>query len=251
MLGACVVIAVIAALVSAIPVIRPWEYYNETVGTTEAYRYFSDEGTDLGQRSPDIFRYFDNLKESGEIPYLQYSVKMEEAERRGMQARWWNADDIEPEKLSNVVAGTFLSAQGTLLPLSGTTLLPYAMPSRHPASGTSSSFGGHLNSPGGAHETSMSARWTISTNRRRISKSPSSTWPNRSSFISQNYAAAIELGNLLMKRNARDAAIQAYETARSNAPPGDPIQGVLAKQIEVLSTQPTVSVTAIRNPWLE
>ena len=39
------------AAVSALAVLRPWEYYNEIIGGTKnGYEYFNDEGIDVGQR---------------------------------------------------------------------------------------------------------------------------------------------------------------------------------------------------------
>jgi hypothetical protein len=34
---------------------RPWEYFNEIVGSKNAYLYFSDEGVDLSQRGNEAF----------------------------------------------------------------------------------------------------------------------------------------------------------------------------------------------------
>jgi hypothetical protein len=47
---ALVTLALVAAGISALPVMRPWEYFNEIVGSKNAYLYFSDEGVDLSQR---------------------------------------------------------------------------------------------------------------------------------------------------------------------------------------------------------
>jgi hypothetical protein len=50
-----VALATVAAMASAIPVMRPWEYYNELVGgKNNAWHYFSDEGLDSGQRAKEI-----------------------------------------------------------------------------------------------------------------------------------------------------------------------------------------------------
>jgi len=46
-------VALAGAAASALPVVRPWEYYNELIGGPEnAYLYFADEGVDLGQHEP-------------------------------------------------------------------------------------------------------------------------------------------------------------------------------------------------------
>jgi len=44
-------LAFVSASISALPGMRPWEYYNEfDGGTKNAYKYFYDEGTDLGHK---------------------------------------------------------------------------------------------------------------------------------------------------------------------------------------------------------
>jgi tetratricopeptide (TPR) repeat protein len=65
------------------------------------------------------------------------------------------------------------------------------------------------------------------------------------------YPAAIELGNLLAKRGARDEAIRAYEIAKAHAPPNDEIIVMLARQIERLRREPPELLQPVRNPWLE
>jgi len=44
-----IALATFAAVASAVPVLRPWEYYNEMVGMQNAWQYFGDEGADSGR----------------------------------------------------------------------------------------------------------------------------------------------------------------------------------------------------------
>lgn len=60
---AVVMLALVAAAMSAFPVMRPWGYFNEIVGSKNAYLYFSDEGVDLGQRGNELEQYRDFLLE--------------------------------------------------------------------------------------------------------------------------------------------------------------------------------------------
>src|SRR6202044_1689414 len=72
-LQAIAAIAFLLAIVSAVPVMRPWEYFNEFVGTQNAYKYFSDEGVDLAQRTKELVTYYRQfLKPSGELPFIYY-----------------------------------------------------------------------------------------------------------------------------------------------------------------------------------
>src|SRR5262249_20785411 len=87
-----VAVAAVAAVASAVPVLRPWEYYNEIVGMENAWRYFGDEGADSGQRTKEIAAYYhQHLEPKGELPYLDYSDSFAEEDRRGirtMQRLW-------------------------------------------------------------------------------------------------------------------------------------------------------------------
>jgi hypothetical protein len=67
-------LAFLIAVVSALPVMRSWEYLNEIVGGAEkSYLYFHDDGTDLGQRGKDVARYDHAVVEpSGHVPFILF-----------------------------------------------------------------------------------------------------------------------------------------------------------------------------------
>jgi cytochrome c-type biogenesis protein CcmH/NrfG len=65
------------------------------------------------------------------------------------------------------------------------------------------------------------------------------------------YYRWIEMGNILIQRGKRDEALKAYENARTNAPAGDEIVGLLAQQIQRVMRQDPKSVVPLRNPVLE
>lgn len=65
------------------------------------------------------------------------------------------------------------------------------------------------------------------------------------------YYRWIEMGNILIQRGKRDEALRAYENARTYAPTGDEIVGLLTQQIQRVSQQDPKSVTPLRNPVLE
>src|SRR5258708_840457 len=81
-----VALALLAAAVSALPVMRPWEYYNEAVGgAANAYRYFDDEGVDLSERTKEMARYYrEVLQPTGEIPYIDYFATYVTMRGRGL-----------------------------------------------------------------------------------------------------------------------------------------------------------------------
>ncbi|MBA3351047.1 MAG: hypothetical protein H0U23_01240, partial [Blastocatellia bacterium] len=99
----------LVAAVSAVPQMRPWEYFNEVAGGSEnAYLYFNDEGVDLSQRIGEVADYYHReLKPSGEIPFIAYFSNSTDRKARGMD---WvgrvferDAPRFEPE----IVTGTF------------------------------------------------------------------------------------------------------------------------------------------------
>jgi hypothetical protein len=107
-----IALAAMLAMASAMPVLRPWEYYNELVGGTEnAWHHLSDEGMESGQRTKELAAYYHQyLEPKGEIPYVEYSESYAEDDRRGipsMQALW----KAHPETdTSDVVSGTVMIA---------------------------------------------------------------------------------------------------------------------------------------------
>src|ERR1022692_2052242 len=78
--------AFVAAVASALPHMRPWEYFNEFVGgSANAYKYFRDEGVDLGQRSKEFAAYYKReVKRNGPRPVCLYWIWDEEKVARGI-----------------------------------------------------------------------------------------------------------------------------------------------------------------------
>lgn len=80
--GIPITLAGVAGLAMAAPVERPWEYFNELAGgSANSYRYFSDEGVDLCQRSGELIQYYKkHLEPTGEVPFIWYGVRRAEKE---------------------------------------------------------------------------------------------------------------------------------------------------------------------------
>jgi Dolichyl-phosphate-mannose-protein mannosyltransferase len=107
---AVVAVALVAAAASTLPVMRPWEYFNELIGgTRNGYRYFSDEGVDLHQRGKELAEYYHRVLEpSGEVPFIGYG--MFEPERKARHLDWLGRDPQRDEARlgSPVFSGTIL-----------------------------------------------------------------------------------------------------------------------------------------------
>ena len=113
---AVIALVVLVGVASAIPVLRPSEYYNELVGGTEnAWHHLSDESMESGQRTKELAAYYHQyLEPKGEIPYVEYSESYAEDDRRGipsMQAQWKAHPETDS---SDVVSGTVMIAASML-----------------------------------------------------------------------------------------------------------------------------------------
>jgi len=110
-MNAVAILALLAGCVSALPAVRPWEYYNEFVGgNSNAYQYFDDEGIDLGQRAKELANYYQqNVFPSREIPYIDYWAWDEELQSRGVDWVGHNPTRDQQMVLSPIRSGTTLA----------------------------------------------------------------------------------------------------------------------------------------------
>lgn len=243
-------VGLIAAAVSALPVLRPWEYYNELVGGPEdAYLYFADEGIDLGQRTPELIRYYNReLRPRGVVPVIAYPLAREQQIRLGIRSV--EMDDGTAQKVSNRFSGTVLISAPSLAPFPRLDLA--ALRRTRPVA----RFGNLMIYQGTFHipwRRSM-ALYTAGVKTLYLERDPRRAEPLFDEAVRLYpplYPAAIELGNLRARRGARDEAVQAFELARAQATPGDPIIERLTEQIERLRREPPRSLPPVRNPWAE
>ena len=250
---AVVAVAVAAAMASAVPVLRPWEYYNEIVGMKEAWRYFGDEGADSGQRTKEIAAYYHQyLEPRAEVPYIDYSDSFAEDDRRGirsMQKLWKDRPETDT---SNVLSGTFLIPAPSLL--WSTSDFDYAaLLKAQPVDrfGCILVYRGTFDLAG-----ARALRFTFRAMDAEYSSQPD--LPKAAEYLSRSleirpttYYRWIELGNVQLKRGLRDDALLAYEMAKTYAPVGDEIVGPLTDQIRRVSRYDLSSVPILRNPKIE
>ena len=87
-----VALAYLAACISSVPVMRPWEYFNEIVGgARNGPNYFGDEGVDLGQRTKELIAYYrQNLQPKGELADSLYHSSTDELKAYGVD--FWDAN---------------------------------------------------------------------------------------------------------------------------------------------------------------
>jgi hypothetical protein len=117
---AAVVLLFVAALGMTIREPRLWEYHNELAGgSANAYRYFGNEGLDLGQRYPDIRAFHDRIiQPAGARLYSDYwfGEKQAIADRLNLHRR---VADMQDDNVAGVYEGYFLVGMSATLPEPG------------------------------------------------------------------------------------------------------------------------------------
>ncbi len=233
---------------------RPWEFYNVLAGGPEgAYRFFNDEGVDLGQRSRELVRlYHERFEATGEVPYIEYRLSPSLARRERIRSRSFRNSVPEAGAVpSETVSGTFL--------LPATALAPspwYDWASLRDA-GPTERLGNLLLFRGTYRIPWLSARWAYARAMELLygpSRDPASAEPFLREAVRlhpQAYTASLELGNVLLERGEPEAARDAYRTAYDHAPPGSAAAAVLGERLEVLGRPGHGPLPPLRNPWLE
>jgi hypothetical protein len=248
-----VAMAFVAAAVSTVPQMRPWEYFNEFVGgTTNAYKSFSDEGVNLGQRSKELAEYYKrDLKPNGMRPVCLYWVWDEEKSARGIDC--FGSDEkhdaalIElPERAGTIFAGPsdFIRSSywdaaalreakpaerlGNLFIFQGTFYLP--------GEAASDFYWRGINKVYGEKPDDAEAERAF---RRSVELDPTA------------YFVHIELGNIYLKRRSRDECVSSYTEALNYAPEDPTIRAALQNQIQLVSGEALAGVSPLRDPHME
>ena len=246
-------LATLAAIASAVPVVRPWEYFNEIIGgRRNAYHYFADEGVDVWQRGAEMVDYYHRyLEPAGEIPYMFYDLREPELIARKMD--WVGKDPKRDEVRQRTtpctgtifIKSNFLQPQpfwdspafratpptdrrGNLLIYRGTfpcggNLAPNVF------------FTAELKMHAGTPDYAEAERLM----RIAIALDPSANFQQ------------LELGNLCLRRGDKDEALQAYRSALENSVTENDTKERLREQIKRVSTEPLDQIPELRNPFTE
>ena len=253
-LMAAVAAALVAAAVSALPVMRPWEYFNEIIGGAKnGYLYFSDEGVDLGQRAKELAEYYHRVVEpSGEVPFIFYGP-VDEPELRALGLDWLGRDERRDE--------TRLSSQT----FSGTVIFDARFLGTFPFWDSSSlrhtpliaRFGNLLAFRGKCDCGAILAPDSYEEAVSKIyAEKPDLEEAER--LLRQSLAldpspffVHIELGNVCLKHGSRDCALQAYSDALQRVRDNSELQRAIEQQIKRVSSEPPGQVPELRDPFLE
>ena len=245
--------ALIGAVASAVPVMRPWEYFNEIIGgTKDGYLYFSDEGVDLGQRGRELAEYYHRVLEpAGEVPILEYGP-IGDPEKKARRLDWLGRD---PKRDEWVASPNF----------SGTVLIDARFLGKKPfwdsaslrATAPSARFGNLMVFRGtcscgallaqGRYEDAIAEIYSekpdLETAERMLRQSVSL---DPSAFF-----VSIDLGNVCVKRGSREDALRAYSDALQHAPTDPELRRSIEEQIKKVSSEPLDQVPELRDPFLE
>lgn len=248
-------IAYAAAALSAVPVMRPWEYFNEIIGrSSQAYRYFNDEGVDLLQRGTQAATYYHRVLEPrGDIPLFAYTLGPEVAKYTGLKVDWLGRDFRRDE--SRIESADF----------SGTVMVNARLLAKIPFWDSASlrnrvpdaRFGNLLIFSGSCGCESLRAQILYTEALARIfSESPDFAGAERLLRESLRldpspFFAYIDLGNLLLKRGDRDDAMKTYSEALTRVPGNPEISRAIKAQISRVSSEPIDQVPELRDPFLE
>lgn len=254
-LRATVGLALILAVLSAIPVMRPWEYFNEIIGMSNAYLYFNDEGIDLGLRTKELVKYYNsNLKPQNELPFVSYPSSQKEWQRRELD--WVGKDDErDKEKFSgDTLNGTFIVGANDLSPvLFWDTGKEFRETTPIARSGNMFVFRGSFPISTATQAQSLyyravygkiyvaepDAEGAIDMLSRSVRLDPKA------------FFVALELGNQYLKAGNREESLKAYRIAGENAPKSDNIREMIFRQIERVETESLTEIEPLRNPEFE
>lgn len=238
---------------------RAWEYHNELVGGTEnAYRYFGNEGLDLGQRFHEFRTFHDrHIVPSGQPLFVNYW--MGEEQMRGSRIGFRRlVESLQDTNVEGRYTGWFVYPMTDTLPWPQWDWDPAVifkdmrLVERHGYIGI---WHGTLVRPQ-SRAASLHGKvmdyiykedgrdWTLVAERLEevVAQLP------------QKVDAGVELGNAYVRLGRRDEAIRSYRRLldQDKMPVEAKIAAQLRSQIgRVRQAADVSSVAPMRNPWLE
>jgi hypothetical protein len=246
----------LAAIVSAVPQMRPWEYFNELAGGAEnGYKYFNDEGVDLSQRIGEAARFYHaELEPIGDVPMLAYFSNGNDRRARGMDWIGKNPErDLKRLELETFTGTVLIGANE--LGENGWWDVGKPFRSIQPTRrmGNIFVYQGTFERPVAAISRYIFYRTIYSTIYTDQPDPHAAIEGIERSLALDNscFFASLELGNQYLKIGDRDGALRAYRLSLSRAPKTDSIFDLIAGQIARLENEPLESITPLRNPGIE
>ena len=238
---------------------RLWEYHNELVGGSEnAYRYFGNEGLDLGQRFHEVRAFHDRvIAPTGEPMYNDYWMGEEQvrAAKLNFHRRVESLDDAN---VAGHYRGWFIHGMTDTLPWPQWDWDPevvfkdMTLVARFGYVGI---WRGEMTRP----QTRADSMFSKVSDY--IYKENGNDWKLVSDRLEEVVAqlpakvdAGVELGNAYLRQGRRIEAIAAYRglLTQTKVPVEPSIAAQLKAQIAAIEAAPKGDVIApMRNPWLE
>ena len=235
---------------------RLWEYANELVGGSDgSYRYFMNEGQDLGQRYAEFKAFHDSvIAPSGKPFYSTYWFIEEQAKADKLHyARFTTG--LDDRNTEGVFDGFYFVGTHLLVPA----------PQEHwdPAI-----FDGLERVARFGNTVVFRGRWAAPMVRayslrhhvlEAIFKDPAPNWELIAEKLQEvvqalpwSSASATLLGNAHLRLDRREQAIAAYEHALREAATADPMRAALQAQVARLrSDEPLSTIQPLRSSLLE
>lgn len=241
-------VALAAALLSALPVWRPWEYYNELVGGADgAWQYFADDGLENGQRGKELGEYYrEHLAKSHEPVHDFYGLFEHELTAYGIEVSDPADDPVDSELLAGTVfvntrllskrprydyeafrAAKPVARFGNVLVMQGTFHIPWLRADRR----------------------LMQVYDALAPDSRDTARAEQ-LLSEVIEIYPEDFQSAFELANLRVERGAWELALAAYSHSLQYAPRENPLVPALEDQIAALKLDPA-KVKPLRDPWLE
>jgi tetratricopeptide (TPR) repeat protein len=256
LLGGAFVGCWLVAIATTIREPRVWEYHNLLAGGTDgAYRSFSNEGLDLGQRYGEFKNLYDTvIRPSGQLFYSTYWFMEEQAQADRVQyARFCST--LEDTNTEGVYDGYYIVGTKSLIPAPHEHWDPaiFSGLERVARLGNIVVFRGRLVAPV-IRAYSMSGHIL-----EAIYKDPDPKWDLIAAKLTEvlnvmpwSEGTAILLGNASLKLDRREEAITAYEHALREMEAFDPAQSDVKQQIARLRAgEATASIQPIRSAFME
>ncbi len=252
--GVVIAVGFIASIALAVPVMRPWEYFNELAGGTQnAHKYFDGEGVDLYQRVNEIRTYYHEvLKPQGEVPYVFYlSPNVDDPARSFDEVR--SSGERDRGKWDGPTAtGTFIIGANELAPafFFDKKVFREAEPVTR--------FGNLFVYRGTFDIRAMRGHGLMYLAAFQI-YGPEPNIERAIAMLSESFSldpaaffVALELGNQYLKLGDRDGALTAYQNALDSCPVEDPSKELLRAQVERIKASASLEgIAPLRNPAME
>ncbi|HKR60073.1 MAG TPA: tetratricopeptide repeat protein [Pyrinomonadaceae bacterium] len=238
--------SLVLAALSALPRVRPWEYFNEAAGgPARACLHFGDEGVDMGQRTLDFARYYrERLEPSGELPYLLYPMSTSEQRRRGVRTRA-SVETEEVEQSVDVSGVFFVTAMVIFQP----EYQAFRDATPNERIGNLLIYRGSFHLPW-LRETKLLLR------ARRLLAAPQPDLAKAEVQLREvltinpkNLGALLHLGNLKLRQGERNEAVQSYAQARDQMTDDLAMRALLEQQIVRLTSGEAIErIPPVRDP---